>query len=83
MDSSVTAYVGLVMNTPIINAIEGFFGNCVYGGTCPVWTYDGGEYIGVQTFDALCTGVIADLLAYAGYIVMAMAAFAAFRIAVY
>lgn len=76
-------YMNAAKGTQLVAQLNQFFGNCTFGGACPVWTYDGGEWMGVQTFDALCTGLVSDLLAYGAYVVLAMAAFAAFRIAVY
>ncbi|KRC33938.1 MULTISPECIES: hypothetical protein [unclassified Lysobacter] len=76
-------YMNAAKTTQLGEQLYQFFGNCTFGGACPVWTYDGGEWMGVQTFDALCTGMVSDLLAYGAYVVLAMAAFAAFRIAVY
>lgn len=72
-----------VLQSPLIGAAAGFMGNCAFSGQCPVWSYDGGEYMGVVTFEALCNGALQGLLSYAGWIVMALAAFAAFRIAIY
>lgn len=76
-------YMNAAKGTQLVSQLNQFFGNCTFGGACPVWTYDGGEWMGVQTFDALCTGMVSDLLSYGAYIILAMAAFAAFRIAVY
>lgn len=80
---AVGAYATAALQTPIIQSVQAFFGNCAYSGSCPTWTYDGGEMMGTQTFDALCSGAFNDLLVFAGYIVMATAAFAAFKIAFY
>lgn len=71
------------MNSTLFGSITGFMGDCAFGGTCPVWSYDGGEYMGKVTFDGLCSGSMQSLFSYGGFIVMALAAFAAFRVAIY
>lgn len=83
IDGVIANFRTKVMQSPLIGAASGFMGNCSFGGQCPVWTYDGGEYMGALTFDALCNGALQGLLSYGGYIVLALGAFAAFRIGVY
>lgn len=70
-------------NTPLVGKVNNFFGNCGYGGSCPVWSYNGGEMMGEVTFDGLCSGALEALFQYGGWIVLAMGAFCAFRIAIY
>ncbi|QWF18581.1 hypothetical protein [Lysobacter capsici] len=77
------AYATAALNSPIAQTARDFFGNCAYSGSCPVWSYDGGPMLGVLTFDGFCSPALNELLTWAGYIVMATAAFAAFRIAFY
>lgn len=76
-------FISQVMRTPILESVRAFFGSCTYAGTCPVWTYDGGEMMGTLTFDLLCQTVMAELLNFASYMILAVAAFGAFKIAVY
>lgn len=77
-----SAFESKVMQSPLLGVASNFMGNCSFSGQCPVWTYEA-EYMGKVTFDALCSGALSSLLGYAGYIVLALAGFAAFRIGVY
>ncbi|MFQ6310391.1 hypothetical protein [Lysobacter capsici] len=77
------AYTTIALDSPVFTAIRAFFGDCAYGGTCPTWSYDGGEMMGTLTFDQFCSGALGELLAYAGYVVLAAAALGAFKIAIY
>ena len=72
-----------VGNTELGGAATGFFGGCTAGGNCPIWSYDGGEYLGSLTFDHFCKEPLSALVLLAGWCVLAVASFAAFRIAVY
>lgn len=76
-------FKGRLNNTALVSAVSGFFGGCALGGSCPTWSYDGGEMMGALSFDALCNGALQTLLSYGSAIVLAIAAFAAFRIAIY
>ena len=82
MHSIVQNWWGQGPGTPLLGPTNAFFGNCSYSGTCPTWSYDT-EYTGALVFSQLCDGTLADILFFAGYVVMAMGAFAAFRIAIY
>lgn len=69
-------------DTALLSQINTFFGNCGYSGTCPQWSYET-DFTGNMTFAQLCDGTIADILNFAGFCVLAVAAFGAFRIAIY
>lgn len=83
VESVMSSFRTEALNTPMFSAVSGFMSDCAFGGSCPVWSYDGGQYMGKVTFDAMCSGALQTLFNYASYIVMALGAFAAFRIAVY
>lgn len=68
--------------TAVFNQINAFFGNCGYGGACPSLTYEN-EYMGRLSFTQLCDGTMADILTFGGFVVLALGAFAGFRIGVY
>jgi hypothetical protein len=72
-----------VQNAPVIQAVNGFFAFNV-SGTCPQWVVAPTKYWpNGLSFEALCESSFSEILGYAGDIVLAVAAFAAFRIALY
>jgi len=82
MESVVTAWWGQMQGTPLLAAINSFFGNCAYSGTCPAWTWET-QWTGALSFQQLCDGTLGDLFTFGGFIVLALGAFAGFRIAFY
>lgn len=74
-----------VAQSPLITAASGFFTMNASGGTCPVWHIPGNKYWGPSGFDFtfFCSAAMLQLLALAGYLVLAVGAFNAFRIALY
>ncbi|WP_313497383.1 hypothetical protein [Pseudoxanthomonas mexicana] len=80
--SLMQAFFNAAGDTALLSQINTFFGNCGYAGTCPQWTYET-DYTGNMTFAQLCDGTIGDILSFAGFAVLAVAAFGAFRIAIY
>jgi hypothetical protein len=71
-----------VQNAPIIHAADSFF-SYSGGGACPVFTVPATAYWQTLTFDYLCKSPLSTLLQFGGYMVLAVAAFKAFKIAVY
>jgi hypothetical protein len=67
---------------PIANAATGFF-TAPSGGGCPTWTIPATDWYGSMSFDAHCGGAFGAILGYCGFLVLAAAAFGAFRIAFY
>lgn len=80
--SLMQAFFNAAGDTALLSQIGTFFGNCGYAGTCPQWSYET-DFTGNMTFAQLCDGTIADILNFAGFCVLAVAAFGAFRIAIY
>jgi hypothetical protein len=75
-------FKGKVSNSPLIGAATGFFVVSA-SGSCPVWSVPATKYTRALTFDWLCNGTFATLFERAGWIMLAVAVFCAFRIAVY
>jgi len=73
-----------VSGSPLITAAAGFF-TVNASGSCPSWHIPGNQYWGQGGFDFtfFCDSGILAILALAGWIVLAVAAFSAFRIAIY
>jgi hypothetical protein len=69
-------------SVPIVHAGENFFTVSV-GGSCPVWQVPQSAYYEAMTFDYHCQGTLAEMLSYGGYLLLAVYAYAAFKIAVY
>lgn len=82
VESIVEAWWAVMQETPIFDQINVFFGNCGYSGACPNWSYES-TYTGPLSFTQLCDGTIGELLQYAGFIIMAVAAWAAFKVGFY
>jgi hypothetical protein len=82
VSSVMSNFMQQAQQSPLIGAAGQFMGNCSFGGSCPNWSYDGGEMMGNVSFD-LCNPALASLYGFAGALVMALAAFCAFRIAIY
>ena len=74
-----------VANSPLISAATGFFTVSGLSGTCPTWQIPGNKYWGAAgfSFDFFCNSAFLALLTLAGYLVLAVGAFSAFRIALY
>lgn len=73
-----------VSNAPIMTAATGFF-TVDAAGSCPTWHIPGNKYWGAAGFDFnfFCQPAILEILTWAGFIVLAVGAFCAFRIAIY
>ncbi|WP_354546689.1 hypothetical protein [Rhodanobacter soli] len=74
-----------VSASPIMSSASGFFSASGIGGACPTWHIPGNKYWGQAgfSFDFFCADGMLALLALAGYMVLAVGAFSAFRIAIY
>jgi hypothetical protein len=74
-----------VAGSPIVSAATGFFTVSLTGTSCPTWHVPGNEYWGASGFDfaLFCDLSFLAILVAAGYIVLGVAAFCAFRIAIY
>jgi hypothetical protein len=73
-------FKGRVEGSTLVSSADGFFSGCIGGGSCPAATWDAGEWGFVHDLADLCAGVLSELLGWAGWVVLALAAFAAFRI---
>lgn len=69
-------------NAPVMKGITNFMGINGGGGTCPVFTLPASDYWKAMTFDAHCSDKWLELLKAMGWIVLAIAAYVAVRIAV-
>lgn len=74
-----------VASSPIVSAATGFFSVSLSGTSCPTWHLAGNEYWGASGLDLtlFCDPSFLAILVMAGYIVLGVAAFCAFRIAIY
>lgn len=82
MESVVDGWWDAVQSTPLLSKVNMFFGNCSYSGGCPTWAWES-DWTGAVSFTQLCDGTMGDVLTFAGFVVLAMGAFCAFRIAIY
>jgi hypothetical protein len=67
-----------VQAVPILSAANGFF-TFTGGNSCPVWTVPATDYWDTLTFDAHCSGALANALSVGGTLLLAVYAFAAFK----
>jgi hypothetical protein len=79
-----SGFAASVQTSPIVSSVSSFF-TVNASGSCPAWHIPGNKYWGAAGFDFsfFCDPAILALLAAAGYIVLAVGAFSAFRIALY
>lgn len=80
--SLMQAFFDAAGDTQLLQSVNTFFGNCGYGGSCPSMQYEN-EYLGRLNFSQLCDGTMGDIFTFAGFCVLAVAAFGAWRIAIY
>lgn len=78
------SFVAQVRTAPIMQAATSFF-TVNASGSCPTWHFAGNPYWGPSGLDftLFCDPAMLTLLQLAGLIVLATAAFSAFRIAIY
>lgn len=69
-------------NAQVMKSITNFMGINSAGGSCPVFTVPASAFWDAMTFDAHCSGTWLQLLQTMGWIVLAIAAYVAVRIAV-
>ena len=79
--SLLTDFYGQVSNTPFVDAITQFM-QADGGGSCPTFTLPGNDFWDAQIFDAHCSGTFLAMLQAMGWVVLAMAAYIAIKIAV-
>lgn len=76
-------FASSVSSSPLSTAVTGFFGVST-SGSCPSWSIPANKYwTSGFSFDFFCQSAILSLLSAAGYVVLAVAAYAAFKIALY
>lgn len=85
VDALYRNFSGQVASSPIISSIHSFFDVSNVGGSCPTWHIPGNKYWGEAgfDFDFFCSPQMLALFSMMGFIVLAMGAFSAFRIAIY
>ena len=67
--------------TPLIGLATNVLGGCSGGGACPAEAWDGGEFAGTHSIAEWCSGPLAALLVYAGYVLLAGMGAVSLRIA--
>lgn len=72
------AFRARVTGSAIISAVGSFF-TVNATGACPVWTLSGSDWWEAATFDAHCSGDIAQVLGSIGWVLLAIAGFFAAR----
>lgn len=78
----IDAHIDAVLDTPIVSAALGFIGaECGLHGNCPIFSWTAGEYFTVAS-DMFCTPTADWLLAAASWILLAMACYRAFTVAI-
>lgn len=80
-------YQSQLSSSPLVHAADSFFTVNV-GGSCPQLTIPAAEFMGKNIWagldgNFLCTGTVDTILGLASYVLLALAAFQAFRIALY
>ena len=70
------AFKARVGESPLVDAIDGFFTVNASGG-CPTWTVPASEYWDSMTWDKHCSGDMLNSLQAIGFVLMAIAAFLA------
>jgi hypothetical protein len=79
-ESVLTEFKNRVSNSAVGSAMTGFF-DFNLAGTCPTWQVDTG-YVGIITIDAQCSQAMASIWPLIAAILLAVAGFFAWRIAV-
>ncbi|MCD9125857.1 hypothetical protein [Luteimonas fraxinea] len=76
------AFAARAQQAPLLAAAGNILGGCSGSGSCPVDTWDGGDYAGNHSLAEWCSGPLAGLLSYAGYILLAGMGAVAIRIGI-
>jgi hypothetical protein len=82
ISDSVSDYKAAVANAPIVQAGQQFF-TVTGGGSCPTFTLAATDWWPAMVFDYQCRSPMSDVFALAGYLVLAIGAWSAFKIAIY
>lgn len=77
-----TAFQQRVMGTALVGFATGMFGGCSAGGSCPQETWTASEWGINLDLAALCSGVLASLVAFAGWVAFAGMVFFAWKVAI-
>ena len=77
-----SGYIDRVSDAPIMAAAGDFFSVPNGGGSCPTWTTSESEWLPALTFDFFCDPALDAMLEVAGLLILAVAAYCAFNIAV-
>jgi len=81
--SVISGHFDDIANYPIVNAAQEFLGtDCFLEGACPALNMAASEYLGEVASDAFCSPAGTFILSLAGYVLLAGASYAAFRIAI-
>lgn len=82
MGEVVGAFQTRIANAPVATATTQFL-SVSLSGSCPTWTLEESAFWPAMVMDLHCGGALGDALESGSYLLLAMAAFAAFRIAFY
>lgn len=82
VESVFSAYRAQVMNTDLMSFGTGIFGGCSGGGSCPAETWTASDWGISADLTLLCSGVLATLVAFAGWVALAGMGFFAWKVAV-
>jgi hypothetical protein len=77
-----SAYLDRVGDAPIMDAAGAFFDVSVSGAACPTWSVAQSEWLPALTFDFFCDPGLQTMLDVAGLLILVVAAYAAFHIAI-
>lgn len=80
--SVASAFKTRIEAAPIAAAASGFFSAPSGGGSCPIWTVPANEYLPAMTFDFFCMSQLQTLMNLAGWLILAIAGYKAFHIAI-
>ncbi|UEQ17051.1 hypothetical protein [Xanthomonas phaseoli] len=81
VESVVSKFAAQVRSTPIAGGIASFM-TVPSGGSCPVFTLGASKWWSAMTIDFHCSGTFLGFLRACGWVILAIAAYAAIRIAV-
>ncbi|KGE50657.1 filamentous phage phiLf adsorption protein III [Xanthomonas axonopodis pv. vasculorum] len=80
MESVVSKFATQVRGTPLVGGI-GSFMTVPSGGSCPVFSLGASKWWNAMTIDFHCSGTFLAFLRACGWVIFAIAAYAAIRIA--
>lgn len=82
VESVFAEYRAQAMATDLVSFGTGIFGGCSGGGNCPVEVWNAAEWGISADLTLLCSGVLASLIAFAGWVSLAGMGFFAWKVAV-